>query len=56
MMKNWKISERTINIGDCYIDSGFDRMGSVRMSFSDFVSLNEYECSPLALLLEPFPS
>jgi hypothetical protein len=25
-----------------WIDSGFDRMGSVRMSFSDFVSLNEY--------------
>lgn len=23
MMKNWKISERTINIGDCYIDCGY---------------------------------
>ncbi len=26
-----------------WIDSGFDRLGSVRMSFSDFVSLKEFE-------------
>lgn len=28
-----------------WLDSGFDRFGSVRMSFSDFVSLKDYENS-----------